>query len=176
MFPRENRGKIGMVLNTSAFSSSNSGAAMFRRPKTETLANGTKVIRRSAAAPSVPEWRLQGAAVQRLRRMRGYGVDFAIAGDMNAGKRGPRAQMEAKITGLEPGEPDLRIYCRRGKLGLIEVKTANGRLSDSQKLRHRLLRDLGFDVVVVQVATEAEAAEKCEALVLAWLGKPANDN
>jgi hypothetical protein len=148
-----------------------------RRQATETLPNGTRVIRRRGASrEAVPEWRLQGAAVQRLRRMRGYGTRFTIAGDMNAAKRGPRAQLEAKATGMEPGEPDLRVYLRGGRLGLIEFKTATGRLSPSQKVRHALLKALGFDVVIVQVTTEAEAAERCEALVTAWLGGAANDN
>jgi hypothetical protein len=146
------------------------------REKTTTTENGTKVVRRSAGAEPVKEWRLQGAAVRRLRRMRGYGVDFTIAGDMNAGKRGPRAQLEAKITGMEPGEPDLRVYLRGGRLGLIEFKTSSGRLSEAQRFRHQLLRGLGFDVVVVQVATEAEAEIRCEALIKAWLGVAANDN
>jgi hypothetical protein len=109
------------------------------------------------------EWKLQAAQCVRLRAMPEYGKLFTFAGSMEAGKRGPQARIQAKATGMEAGEPDLRIYLKGGRCGFIE-----------QTKRHELLRALGFVVEVVRAATEQEAADKAEAIVRTWLA--ANDN
>lgn len=146
-----------------------------------TTANGTSVVKRTIVSAPELEWRLQAAGVRRLRQMPGYGaeagphVEFTIAGDFNASRRSPQESMKAKATGLTAGEEDLRVYMRGGKLGLVEYKGANGRVSDDQKVRHALHKSLGFDVVVIKAATEQEAADATEALVKAWLGRAAND-
>ncbi|QPC43504.1 VRR-NUC domain-containing protein [Kaustia mangrovi] len=103
-----------------------------------------------------------------------HGRLFLVAGDMNAGRRGPQDRVKAKATGLTPGEPDLRVYVHGGRLKMIEFKTRAGRLSSAQRERHGELARLGFEVVVVQAATEDEAADATERLVRAWLA--ANDN
>jgi hypothetical protein len=90
------------------------------------------------------------------------GWEFEFAGDMNAGKRnGSRA----KLTGLKAGEPDVRIYTAPAQLGMIELKTTKGKLSEDQIERHAALTKLGFKVHVVHAATETEAASKCRAIL-----------
>ena len=69
---------------------------------------------------------------------------------MNAGKRSISQAVRCKAMGLTPGETDLRIYLKNGKLIHIELKTAKGRLSPAQGLRHQQLRALGHTVHVVQ--------------------------
>ncbi len=121
------------------------------------------------------EWEIQNGAVRRLQKMILAGTPIAYAGDMNAGRRGPREMTRAVATGMMAGEPDLRVYMPGGRLGFIEFKTRKGVLSDSQKVRHPLLRGLGFPVTVIKVATPEEAAEVTEAVVRSWL-VAANDN
>lgn len=129
------------------------------------------------AKPALPqEWELQAAQVRRLRAMPEYGKRFLFAGDQNAAKRGPRAQVQATAAGMTPGEPDVRIYLEGGRLGLIENKVGNGKLSPAQVERHAALGKLGHPVTVLRAVTEAEAADKAEALVRGWLGEAANDN
>ena len=134
-----------------------------RAPRTTTLPNGTRVVR--AANDNVPEWKLQAAQVRALRAMPEHGRRFLLAGDMASGRRGPRAQVEAKATGLTPGEADLRIYLPQGRLLMIENKTLKGRLSPEQHQRHEDLARLGHKVVVIRAATEADAAAQAVALV-----------
>lgn len=138
------------------------------RTTTRVLKNGTRVVR-AAANDNVPEWRLQAAQVRRLRNMPEHGRQFLIAGDQNAARRGPRAAVEAKATGMTPGEPDLRVYGSGGRLLLIENKTLKGRLSPEQRDRHAALAALGHVVVVIRAATEADAADQAEAIVRGWL-------
>lgn len=144
--------------------------------RTETLANGTKVVRRKLEAAPVLEWRLQSAAVRALKALPEFDREFTLAGDMNSGKRGPQVQVQAQATGLAPGDPDLRLYFAGGRLKLIEYKGERGRLSPIQKDRHALLKRLGFEVVTVQATTEAECASATLALVRQWLTGAANDN
>lgn len=130
--------------------------------------------------PALPkEWELQAAQVRRLRAMPEYGSPprgrFLLAGDMNAAKRGPRAQQEAIAAGLTPGEADLRIYLDGARLRMIENKVGSGRLSPAQIDRHAGLAALGHDVAVVRAVSEDEAADKAEALVQGWLAESAND-
>lgn len=143
---------------------------MTLRPVTTTLPNGTTVTR-LAANDNVPEWRLQSAQVRALRAMPEHGGRFLLAGDQNAARRGPRAQVEAKATGMTPGEPDLRIYLEGGRVRLIENKTGKGRLSPAQVQRHADLARIGHTVVVLRATTEADAAEQAVALVRGWLGE-----
>lgn len=142
-------------------------------PRTRTLKkNGTRVIR-AANDNTVPEWRLQAAQVRALRALPEHGAPngFLLAGDQNAARRGPRAQVEAKATGMTPGEPDLRVYLPGGRLAFIENKTAKGRLSPAQQSRHAALQALGHTVVVVRAVTEADAAQQALAAVHGWLRK-----
>ncbi len=115
----------------------------------------------------VPEWRLQAAIISEFHRLQDLGWPFVCAGDMNAGTRNPAM---AKVTGITAGEPDIRVYLPRGRLGMIEVKAKRGTLSPAQKARHSALAALGHDVAVVQVGTPQEAQSAATGLLRAWLG------
>lgn len=141
----------------------------------------TRVVRPRRASGDTLEWRLQAAGVRALRAMPGYGdrlapgVRFTLAGDFNAARRSPQEAVKAKATGLTAGEHDVRVYLEGGRLGLIEVKNRNGRLSPAQKERHPLLAGLGFGLqAVVKVSTEDEAAAEFVRVVSGWLA--ANEN
>jgi len=132
------------------------------------------IVTKANITPRTPEWRLQGAAVTALRRAKDNGWNIRVAGDMNAGRRSPREAGLASATGMNPGEPDLRVYLPGGKLLLIEFKAKGGTVSVEQKAAHAELKALGFEVIVMQPASEQEAAALTLALVAARL--PANDN
>lgn len=144
--------------------------------KTSTLPNGTKVVRQKLESAPVLEWRLQASQVRALRALPEYDRDFTLVGGMEAGKRGPQAQIQARATGLTPGHPDVTILMIGGRCGFIENKGERGRVSAVQKERHNLLRKLGFEVEVIHASTEEEAAGRAVALVRQWLGGAANDN
>lgn len=138
--------------------------------------NGKRTIITTSASgrvttkPALPtEDQLQAAQVRRLRALPEYGRAFLLAADMNAGKRGPRAQAMAIATGMTPGEPDLRIYLTDGRVRLIENKVGRAPLTGSQKERHPALARIGHHVEVVRAVTEEEAADKAEALVRGWI-------
>lgn len=142
------------------------------RTKTTTLKNGTRVTR---ASTDVPEWKLQAASVRTLRALPEFNKRFTLAGDMAAGRRGWQTATIAKATGLVKGEADLRLYMEGGRLGLIEYKAANGRLSPEQKDRAALLARLGFGYqAIVKATSEADAAMQSVAVVMGWLA--GNDN
>ena len=124
------------------------------------------------AKPALPlEWELQAAQVSALRRLPEYQRQFLLAGDMNASKRGPRAQAQVIATGMTSGEPDLRIYGECGRLLMIENKVGQGRLSPAQKDRHKALERLGYTVLIIRATTTTEAAEQAVTAVLGWLAE-----
>lgn len=138
----------------------------------------TKLTTRNGRVTARPvgevEWKLQAAAVRALKAMPEFGRQFLLAGDQAAGKRGPKAQMQALATGLTPGDPDLRIYLPAGRIAFIEYKTSTGRLSPAQRQRHADMARLGHAVDVVAATTEDECAAATVALVRGWLA--GNDN
>lgn len=134
----------------------------------------TKNGKVTAAAVPPLEWELQAAQVRALRAMPEYGKQFLLAGDQNAARRGPKAQMQAQATGMAPGEPDLRVYLPGGRLGLIENKVGTGRLSPAQVQRHADLIWLGHVVVTVRATTCEDAAAQAVALVRGWLAANGN--
>ncbi|MEZ0212457.1 MAG: VRR-NUC domain-containing protein [Xanthobacteraceae bacterium] len=149
--------------------------------KTRVTANGTKVITAKLVAAPELEWRLQAAAVRRLRDMPTYCATmpdggalprgaFTIAADFNAARRSAQEAVKAKATGIAAGEPDLRIYLFGGRPGLIEFKAERGRLSKEQIARHALLEALGYRVKVIRASTEWGCADAAEAVVWGWLG------
>lgn len=140
--------------------------------KTTTLKNGTRVTR---VTDTVPEYKIQAAGVRALRTMPEFGRRFTLAADMAAGRRSRQNAAIAKATGLVAGEADLRLYLEGGRLGLIEYKTAKGRLSPEQRDRGSLLARLGFTMqAVVKATSEADSAVQTVSLVRGWLA--ANDN
>lgn len=112
---------------------------------------------------------LQAEQVSRLKELTDYRKRFLLAGDQNASKRGPVAAAEAKRTGMEAGEPDLRIYCQ-DLAGipctlLIENKNGGGYLSKEQKERHEDLEAIGFRVYVIRTDDKDRAAKAAIALL-----------
>ena len=127
------------------------------------------------AKPALPEeWELQAAQIRALRKMPEYGKRFLLAGDQNAAKRGPKAQVQAIAAGLTPGEADVRIYLDGGRLQMIENKVGRASLTESQVVRHPALAKLGHDVTVLRAVTTEDAAARAVALVRGWLAE--NDN
>ena len=99
-----------------------------------------------------PEWKLQAAIAAEFERL---GVCFAAG--LEGVRLTARQRVLAKATGMQAGEPDLRVYLPGGRLVLIELKSATGSLRPEQKERHARLRALGFEVHVLKAKTEAEA-------------------
>lgn len=71
---------------------------------------------------------------------------------------------------MTEGEPDVRVYLPKGRLGLIEIKADGGRLSDAQIKRHAVLKKLGHEVITLQVKTLEEAKTAAVDLLKAMLG------
>ncbi|KRR21683.1 hypothetical protein [Bradyrhizobium retamae] len=118
---------------------------------------------------NIPEWRYQAAVIARLHAMEDEGLPIACAGDMNRAKRSRRERMEAKVTGLTAGEPDVRVYMTRARLLSFELKTPKGSRSKAQRDRHKLLAALGFEIITIKATTPEELADLVEAEVRARL-------
>jgi hypothetical protein len=166
-----------------------------RRTVQTTRINGAKVRlitgtdgKITVKAAPIEEWLLQAAAVRALKAMPEYAAtadhviantargipSFTIAGDMNGDYRSKRAAVKAQATGIAAGDPDLRVYLPDGALRLIEYKNAEGRPTDSQRIRHPLLASLGHPVVTLKISTEEEAAARTVELITGWLAETAN--
>lgn len=155
-----------------ATATANKGKAATIRHKTKTVTIGGRRVKltsngRTTTAKPAPEleWRLQHAQVKALRAMPEYGTQFLLAAGMEAGKRGKLSATIAKATGLEPGEPDLKIYMTGARILFIENKAENGKLSKVQELRHDALRKLGHRIEVIKAATCEEAASLAVGMV-----------
>jgi hypothetical protein len=116
----------------------------------------------------IPEWRLQAACVSEFHKLQDAGHDFLLAGDMGGLQTSKSQAGIAKLTGLEQGEPDLRLYFPGPFLGLIEYKAKGGRLNAAQITRHDRLRGYGFDVRVVKADTPEEAVRLSLAIYREW--------
>jgi hypothetical protein len=117
----------------------------------------------------VPEWKLQAVVVSDWHKRIDRGERFAFAGDLNGVRLTPSQAGKAKLTGLTPGETDLRIYLPTARFKMIEMKADGGALSKAQKERHSLLRGLGFEIEVVKAKTEESAIMQCGKLLDGWL-------
>ncbi|MDD1523036.1 MULTISPECIES: hypothetical protein [Bradyrhizobium] len=111
---------------------------------------------------TIPEWRYQAEVIARLHKLEDDGLPFTCAGDMNRARRNRRERMEAKVTGLTAGEPDVRVYITGGVLLSFELKTPKGSRSKDQKDRHAKLIDLGFEVITVKAKRPEEMADLIE--------------
>ncbi|MCA1364991.1 hypothetical protein I6F14_32465 [Bradyrhizobium sp. IC3069] len=118
---------------------------------------------------NIPEWRYQAEVIARLHALEDAGLPITCAGDMNRAKRSRRERMEAKVTGLTAGEPDVRVYVTGGFLLSIELKTPKGLRSKDQKDRHKKLTDLGFTVITAKAPTPEELADEVERIVRSYL-------
>ncbi len=116
-----------------------------------------QLLSQSNWADATIRWReddLQMAVAQHLRKS-----GYMFAADQNAGRRSARDGARRKALGMAAGEPDLRIYLDAGRTVFIEMKTARGQLSKTQKQRLKGLRDLDHHAYVVKASTPAEAVE-----------------
>lgn len=124
--------------------------------------NSDGSIKTTVDAAHTLEADLQAEQVSRLKEFPDYGSRFLLAGDQNAAKRGPVAAMEAKRTGMEAGEPDLRLYVKgdddESRTLLIENKNGGGYLSQEQKDRHTELEAMGFPVWTIKTDDKDRAA------------------
>jgi len=118
---------------------------------------------------NIPEWRYQAEVIARLHKLEDDGLPITCAGDMNRAKRSRRERMEAKVTGLTAGEPDVRVYITGGFLLSIELKTPKGSRSKAQKERHPKLQALGFTVITAKAPTPEELADEVERIVRSYL-------
>lgn len=150
---------------------------MTKTTTTQTVRIGGKRMRLTtrngkvtAKAAPVLEWELQAEQCRRLKNI----PNVLFVGGMEAGKRGPRAQVQALATGLTAGHPDLTIFLPGGRTYFIENKVGKGRLSSAQIDRHAALRKLGYTVEVLRATTIDDAAAQAVALVRSWLA--ANDS
>lgn len=147
----------------------------------------------TAKAAPVLEWQLQAAQMKALKKLPGYAKaasevrpgSFALAGDQNSAKRGPKARTQAIAVGLAAGEPDVRCYGYGGRLllwenkvGKADPKNPTKGLEPSQVVRHPLLAALGHPVHVIYAVSEEDAADQAVRLVRGWLleAVAANDN
>lgn len=73
----------------------------------------------------------------------------------NAGKRTVMGGRIAKAEGMHPGFPDLILLGRDGRVGFLEVKAMDGRLSPAQVDCHAMLRRLGQLLEVVRSQDDA---------------------
>lgn len=139
--------------------------------KQKMLSDGT--VKTTVDKAHTLEADLQAEQVARLKELPDYGKTFLLAGDQNAAKRGPVAAAEAKRTGMEAGEPDLRIYIADDPHGftlLIENKNGGGYLSQEQKDRHEAMERLGFPVYVIKTDDRDRAAKAAIALLRYYQG------
>lgn len=127
---------------------------------------------RSSSGAPLKEWHLQAAAIKWLRRYRQAGWPIRVAGDMNAARRTLREQGQASATGINAGEPDVRVYLPAGKLLLIEFKRLGETTSGEQDDAHAELGALGHDVIVLTPANEDDAATQAAQAVSHRLGMP----
>lgn len=131
------------------------GKGAFAVGDTVTLPAARK--RKPAAPPGPPEWVLQSHMMAEWNKLEAEGMEFSAVADMNAGKRGRWAASQAKAMGMKSGEPDLRIYGYPARILFVEVKTATGKKSRAQDLRHDRLAALGHTVLVVAPRDEEHA-------------------
>ena len=94
-------------------------------PADRTLQGGGDMSRNS------PESRMQRALVQIVRLSERPGVVWHSI--PNEGARSARFGAELKAMGLKPGVADM-IFVIDGKAHYLELKAANGRLSETQRL------------------------------------------
>ena len=113
--------------------------------------------------PTKGEWKeheIQAYCIQELRR-----GGYFCEGDQNAAKRSYGAAARAKACGMLAGSPDIRIYCKGGKLYLIELKKLNGIVSETQFEWHRNAYALGFSINIVRADVPQEALDQIRKII-----------
>lgn len=87
-----------------------------------------------------------------LRPVEHRPIVFAVA---NGGKRNAAEAANLKVQGVLAGIHDLIIWLPGGRSLLVEMKAADGRLSDSQKAIQNHAKALGFASFVAYSAEDA---------------------
>ena len=115
------------------------------------------------------EEHLQQAIVMRCKQRADYAKKFVIVGDMNAAKRTQQLAARLKASGMQAGEPDLRVYLNGGRVLFIELKRKGGRLNPAQVMWHDILAGLGFSVLTIIATTPQEAVDSALAVIEEFL-------
>ncbi len=122
---------------------------------------GDLFLNRDPASTS-PKWSesmLQAYVVMVARR-----AGYIVHGDQNgAAKSGASARL-AKVTGMQPGWPDL-CFAVPGAPVWIELKLTSGRLSDRQIEIHDHMRAMGYAVHTVYAESPADAWNQVRVLL-----------
>ena len=71
----------------------------------------------------------------------------------------------AVAAGMRKGWPDLQIHLNDGRTMFIELKLKNNDLSENQKMIHKEIRMMGFDVHVVRFVTPNQCVDKVRDLL-----------
>jgi hypothetical protein len=101
------------------------------------------------------EARIQAAIVAWIRTVSPDALVFHIP---NGGLRGKAEAARLKWVGTLAGVPDLAIVTPGGRVKFIEVKTADGTLSPSQRDVHGFLTALGTPPAIVRSIDDARRA------------------
>ena len=117
-------------------------------------------------ASAYTEDQIQEGVVSWLLGLEAVSRAFTFAADMNAAKRTVQGAVWAKKQGRRPGEADLRIYLKAGRLLLVELKAKKTPVTDAQEDRHAKLADLGHPVTIVRAETPNHAINQIEALLI----------
>ena len=91
-----------------------------------------------------------------------YGTFFSVP---NEGKRNPANASKMLAEGLLAGIPDL-ILLTEATIVLFELKTAKGTIKPKQKLIHKNLRAIGYEVHIIRTFEEFKKIVSCKKLYL----------
>lgn len=103
------------------------------------------------------ERNLQRAILDYLDRLNIFAVHVPNGAVLAGGAEQRSRQMHAlKQAGFRPGFPDLMLFSKNGSIAFLEVKIEGGRMQDSQKDMHALLRGRGQSVAVVRSVSDVQ--------------------
>jgi len=94
-----------------------------------------------------------------------------FAADQNGAYRSKVERGRAKASGMQAGEPDLRLYFPKEIIRHIEVKAKQGSRSANQKKRHANFRKLGHKVITIKADTPRAAITVMTPIVMDWLAE-----
>src|ERR1700677_2474637 len=103
------------------------------------------------------EARIQAAVVKFIRTV---APDILVFHIPNGGLRGKAEAARLKWVGTLAGLPDLCLIVPVGRVFFMEIKTANGRLSEDQKQIHGWLTSIGVGSAVIRSIDDARIALK----------------
>lgn len=97
--------------------------------------------------PHDEEHKIQCAIAQYLKFVENAHKDFTFFAVPNGGWRNPVVAAKLKAEGVRSGVSDL-IILHAGKTYFVEIKTATGRQSDTQREFEQKVRALGFEYTI----------------------------